>query len=83
MSTRRESRLRAARIVGLLMVAVVLTIATGWFVVYGLIMSIRTHVRCFDAWPGSWARFEADGSRPWERATGAGYGNRLPWPLNL
>ncbi|CAN0643839.1 hypothetical protein WJ15_24165 [Burkholderia cepacia] len=65
------------------MVAVVLTIATGWFVVYGLIMSIRTHVRCFDAWPGSWARFEADGSRPWERATGAGYGNRLPWPLNL
>ncbi|KER69141.1 hypothetical protein HR51_26500 [Burkholderia cepacia] len=29
-----------AQIVGLLMVAVVLTIATGWFVVYGLILAV-------------------------------------------
>ncbi|KVH58581.1 hypothetical protein [Burkholderia cepacia] len=40
MSTRRESRLRAARIVGLLMATVVLTISTGWFVVYGLIVAV-------------------------------------------
>ncbi|KVL11211.1 hypothetical protein WK02_34775 [Burkholderia cepacia] len=59
------------------MATVVLTISTGWFVVYGLIMSIRTQVRCFDAWPGSRARFEADGSRPWsvrrEPVMGTGY----------
>ncbi|KAB1597255.1 hypothetical protein C5O75_002085 [Burkholderia cepacia] len=42
MSTRHGSRLRAARIVGLLMVAVVLTVATGWFVVYGLILVVSS-----------------------------------------
>ncbi|UQO39721.1 hypothetical protein [Burkholderia cepacia] len=40
MSTRHGSRLRAARIVGLLMATVVLTISTGWFVVYGLIVAV-------------------------------------------
>lgn len=42
MSTRRESRLRAARIGGLLTATVVLTVATGWFVVYGLILVVSS-----------------------------------------
>ena len=37
MNPHHGSRLRAARIVGLLTATVVLTVATGWFVVYGLI----------------------------------------------
>ncbi|WP_124816110.1 hypothetical protein [Burkholderia cepacia] len=42
MSTHHRSRLRVARIVGLLTVAVVLTVATGWFVVYGLILVVSS-----------------------------------------
>ncbi|HGO6127570.1 TPA: hypothetical protein ACK3RK_006140 [Burkholderia cepacia] len=42
MNTRRESRLRAARIGGLLTATVVLTVATGWFVVYGLILVVSS-----------------------------------------
>ncbi|CAB3753286.1 hypothetical protein GQ57_19215 [Burkholderia sp. MSh2] len=42
MNTRRESRLRGAWIVGFLTVAVVLAIATGWFVVYGLIVAVSS-----------------------------------------
>ncbi|VWD03471.1 hypothetical protein BLA18109_04730 [Burkholderia lata] len=36
------SRLRLATIVGLLTIAVVLTIATGWFVVYGLLLAVSS-----------------------------------------
>ncbi|ABB05867.1 hypothetical protein Bcep18194_C6821 [Burkholderia lata] len=36
------SRLRVAMIVGLLTIAVVLTIATGWFVVYGLLLAVSS-----------------------------------------
>ncbi|KVK76314.1 hypothetical protein WS90_24160 [Burkholderia cepacia] len=39
MNPHHGSRLRAARIIGLLTVAAVLTVATGWFVVYGLIVA--------------------------------------------
>ncbi|MCA8297996.1 hypothetical protein LGN19_29820 [Burkholderia sp. AU30198] len=42
MNPRHGSRLHAVRIVGLLTVAVVLTIATGWFVVYGLILAVSS-----------------------------------------
>ncbi|KVW83166.1 hypothetical protein DF046_15195 [Burkholderia cepacia] len=42
MNPHHGSRLRAARIVGLLTVAVVLTVATGWFVVYGLILVVSS-----------------------------------------
>ena len=42
MSTHHRSRLRVARIVGFLTVAVVLTVATGWFVVYGLILVVSS-----------------------------------------
>ncbi|WP_175043414.1 hypothetical protein [Burkholderia lata] len=36
------SRLRAATTIGLLTIAVVLTIATGWFVVYGLLLAVSS-----------------------------------------
>ncbi|MCA7903289.1 hypothetical protein LGM39_28360 [Burkholderia cepacia] len=42
MNPHHGSRLRVARIVGLLTVAVVLTVATGWFVVYGLILVVSS-----------------------------------------
>ncbi|VBB16972.1 hypothetical protein [Burkholderia stabilis] len=42
MNTHHGSRLRVARIIGLLTIAVVLTIATGWFVVYGLILVVSS-----------------------------------------
>ncbi|VWB37496.1 hypothetical protein BLA15816_01673 [Burkholderia lata] len=43
MNARHGSRRRVARIIGLLMVAaVVLTIATGWFLVYGLILAVSS-----------------------------------------
>ncbi|NHV28627.1 hypothetical protein [Burkholderia sp. D-99] len=42
MNAPHGSRLRVARIIGLLTVAVVLTIATGWFVVYGLILAVSS-----------------------------------------
>ncbi|MCA8218760.1 hypothetical protein LGN20_33080 [Burkholderia cepacia] len=42
MNPHHRSRLRVARIVGLLTVAVVLTVATGWFVVYGLILVVSS-----------------------------------------
>ncbi|MBZ5795110.1 hypothetical protein K8353_33815 [Burkholderia contaminans] len=42
MNAHHGSRLRVARIIGLLTVAVVLTIATGWFVVYGLILVVSS-----------------------------------------
>ncbi|MGU3781702.1 hypothetical protein [Burkholderia metallica] len=40
MNARHGTRWRAARIAGLLTVAVVLAIASGWFVVYGLIVAV-------------------------------------------
>ncbi|AOR72794.1 hypothetical protein BBJ41_34905 [Burkholderia stabilis] len=42
MNTQHGSRPRVARIIGLLTIAVVLTIATGWFVVYGLILVVSS-----------------------------------------
>ncbi|WP_179255137.1 hypothetical protein [Burkholderia sp. HI2500] len=38
----RSGTRHMARIVGLLTVAVVLTIATGWFVAYGLILAVSS-----------------------------------------
>ncbi|WP_176041915.1 hypothetical protein [Burkholderia stabilis] len=45
MNTHHGSRPRVARIIGLLTIAVVLTIATGWFVVYGLILVVSSPAR--------------------------------------
>ncbi|VWC94029.1 hypothetical protein [Burkholderia contaminans] len=42
MNASHGARRRAARIVGLLMVAAVLTIATGWFVAYGVILAVSS-----------------------------------------
>ena len=42
MNARHGSRRRAARIVCLLTVAAVLTISTGWFVAYGLILAVSS-----------------------------------------
>ncbi|WP_423383187.1 hypothetical protein [Burkholderia sp. LMG 32019] len=42
MNALHGSRLRVAQTFGLLTVAVVLTIATGWFVVYGLILVVSS-----------------------------------------